>query len=84
MNLLVRRRDIFLRVFWISEIVQRHAAVGAKRHIILRNLIILGHVRIEIVFPVEFTNGRDVAAKHETREHRHAERFVVHYRQRAG
>ena len=83
-NFLVGSRDILLRVFWISKIVQGHAAIGAKRHVILGNLIILRHVRIEIVFPVEFTDRRDVAAKHEAREHRHAQRFVVHHRQRAG
>ena len=83
MNFLVWSRDVLLRVSRIGEVVQGHAAIGAKRHIILRNLIILWHVRIEIVFPVEFTDRRNVAAKHETRERRHAQRFAIHYRQRA-
>ena len=52
-HFLVRRRDILLRVFWVSEIVQRHAAVGAERHVVLRNLVVLRHVRIKIIFAVE-------------------------------
>ncbi len=84
MHLLVWRRDIFLRVLRISEIVQRHTAIGAKRHVVLRNLIILRHVRIEIILPVELADRRDVASEHEAGEHRHAQRFVIHHRQGAG
>ena len=63
-HFLFRGGDIFLRVLRISEIVQRHAAVCAQRHIVLRNLIILRHVGIEIIFAIELADRRDVASKH--------------------
>ena len=52
-HFLIRSRDVFLRILRISEIVQRDTAVCAKRHVVLRDLIILRHIRIEIIFPVE-------------------------------
>ena len=66
MHFLVRSRDVLLRVFRISEIVQRHTSVRAKRHVILRDLIILRHVRIEIVLSIELADRRDIAVEHET------------------
>ena len=65
MHFLVAGCDIFLGVFRISQVVQRHAAIRAKRHVVLRNLIVFRHVGIEIVFAVEFADRRDVASQHE-------------------
>jgi hypothetical protein len=42
-------RDAFLRVFRIGQIVQRHRAADADRLIVLRDLVIFRHVRIEII-----------------------------------
>ena len=83
MHFLLGGRDIFLRVLGISEVVQRHAAIGAKWHVVLRNLIILRHVRIEIIFAIEFADWRDIAAEHEASERRHAQRLVIHHWQSA-
>jgi hypothetical protein len=52
-HFLVRGRNTLLRVLRISEIMQRHGAFLAQRQIVLGDLIILRHVRIEIVFAVE-------------------------------
>ena len=82
-HFLVRRGNIFLRIFRIRQVVQRHPAVCAKRHVVLRDLIILRHVRIEIIFPVELRDWRNVAVEHQSGQHRHAQRFVIRYRQRA-
>ena len=83
MDLLVRSRDAFLRVFGISQIVQGHRAIFAQRHVVLGNLIIFRHVRIEIIFPVELADRGNVAVEHQAGEHGHAEGFVIHRRQRA-
>jgi hypothetical protein len=82
-DILLWRRDIFLCVLRISEIVLRHTAIGAKRHVVVRNLIILRHVWIEIILPVELADRRDVAFEHETGEDRHAQSFVIHHGQGA-
>ena len=66
-HFLVMRGDIFLCVLWISEIMQRHAAVRAQRHVVLRNLIIFRHVRVEIIFAIELADRRDIASEHESR-----------------
>ncbi len=78
------RCDIFLGVLRISEIVQRDSAVGAKRQVVLRNLIVLRHVRIEIIFAIEFADRSNIASEHESGEHRHAQRLMIHHRQGAG
>ena len=80
----LRRRNLLLRVLWISEVVQRHAAVRAQRQIVLGNLIVLRHVRIEITFAIELAERRDVAPEHQSGQDREPERFVVHHWQRAG
>ena len=84
MHFLVMRDDIFLCVLGISEIMQRHAAVRAQRHVVLRNLIIFRHVRVEIIFAIELADGRNIASEHQSHQHGHAQRFLIHHRQRAG
>ena len=84
MHFLVGRGDVFLCVFRIGEIVQWDAAIRAKRHVVLRNLVILRHVRIEIVFTIEFRYWRDAASEHQSGKHRHAQRVMIHHRQGAG
>jgi hypothetical protein len=83
-HLLVRIRDIFLRVLRISEIVQGHPAFRAERPRVLRDLIIFRHVRIEIIFPVEVRHRGDFAIEHQARKNGEPHRFRVHYRQCAG
>ena len=82
-HLLTRSRDHVLRILRISEIVQRHLATRAQGQIVLRDLIILRHVRIEIILAIEFTERRNFAAEHQSRQHRQAQRLVIHHRQRA-
>ena len=83
-HLLIGRHDIFLRVFGVSKVVQRYAPVSANRHVILRNLVIFRHVWIKVIFPVELADRRNVASQHKSGEHGHAQRFMIHHRQRAG
>ena len=64
--------------------MQRHAAVRAQRHVVLRNLIIFRHIRVEIIFAIELADRRDIASEHQSRQHGHAQRFLIHHRQRAG
>ena len=79
MHFLVGRSDIFLCVLRVSQIVQWDGAVGAKRHVVLRDLIVLRHVRIEIVFAIELADGCNVASEHESSQHRHAQRLLIHH-----
>ena len=83
-DLLVRVGDGFLGVLRVSEIVQRHRPALAERQIVLRNLVVLGHVRIEIILPVELADGRDLAAEHQAGERGQFEGMLVHHGQRAG
>ncbi len=80
---LVRRGDAFLRILWVDHLWQRHAAMEADRQIVLRNLVILRHVRIEIVLAIEFADLRHLAAEHQAGQRRHLQRLPVHYRQGA-
>ncbi len=75
---LIRPRDAFLRILRVGEIVQRHSAAEADRQVVLRNLVVLGHVRVEIIFPVELADGRDLALEHQSRKRRQAQRIPVH------
>ena len=63
-HFLVMRNDIFLCVLGISEIVQRHAAIRAQRHVVLRDLIIFRHVWIKIIFAIEFADRHDIGSEH--------------------
>src|SRR5437762_3501650 len=83
MHFFLGGHDIFLRVLGIGEVVQWHAAICAKRHVVLRNLIVFRHVRVEIIFAIELAQWGDVAAEHETGERRHAQRLMIHHRQSA-
>ena len=83
-NDFVLRRDAFLRVLRISQIVQRHATAEAERHVVLRDLVVLRHVRIVVALAVELADLSDFAAKHEAGENGQLERLLVHHRQSAG
>ena len=65
---LILGRDALLRVFRISQIVQRHAAAETKRHVVLRDLVVLRHVRVVVALAVELADLRNFASEHETRE----------------
>ena len=64
--------------------MQRDTAAKAKRLVILRDLIVLRHVRVVIVLTVELADFRYVAAEHQAGPGREAKRLSVHHRQCAG
>ena len=67
----------------VLEPVAHHAALR-ERHVVLRDLIILGHVRIEIVLAVELRKRRDLGAEREPGANHVLDRACVRHRQRAG
>ena len=83
-NLLILRRYGLLGILRIREIVQRDGPAKAERQVILTDLIVLGHVRIEVILAVKFADRRDLATEHESRQRREAQRLFVHDRKRTG
>ena len=61
--LFVRVPNVLLSVFRVGQVVQRYFTVLAERQIILRDLIVLRHIRIEVVFPIKLTDRRNIAFK---------------------
>jgi hypothetical protein len=59
-------------------------AVGRGWHVILRDLIVLRHVRVEITLAVKLRPGRQRAVEEQTGERSEAERLFVGHRQHAG
>ncbi len=59
-------------------------AVGRGRLVVLRDLVILRHVRVKITFPVELREAGYLAIEQETGEHRQAQCLVVRHGQHAG
>ena len=55
--------DIFLSVLGIGVRVERHPATEAERKIHLSDLVVLGHVGVEVVFPVPNDSGRGGATE---------------------
>jgi hypothetical protein len=55
-----------------------------ERHVVLRDLVILGHVRIEVILPVEFRKGRNLRVERKTRRDHMLDGFFVRNRKRAG
>ena len=80
----VLRFNRFLGVLRICEIVERDCAAEAERHVVLADLVVLRHVRIEIILPVEFADRADFASEHQPRKRCEPERLLVHDGQRAG
>ncbi len=74
---------VFLRVLRIGEQVERDRAARAERFVVLRNLVILRHVRVEIILPVELAARRDLAAEHLASEERLHDRLLVWHGQNA-
>ena len=64
--------------------MEGHAALVANRLVVLRDLVILGHVRIEVVLPVKLANFCDLAVEHQPGEGRHAQRRLVHHWEGSG
>jgi len=64
--------------------VEWHAALVANRLVVLRDLVILGHVRIEVVLPVKLAYLSHLAVKHQPGEGRHTQRRLVHHGERSG
>ena len=63
--------------------LDRHPAAQAERMRVLRDLIVLRHIRIKIVFPVKGAVAADRAPQHQAGEDRQPNRLAVHHRQRA-
>ena len=66
----------------VVEPVAHHAALR-ERHVVLRDLVILGHVGIEIVLAVELRVRGDLRAEREPRANHVLERLRVGHGQRA-
>ena len=58
-------------------------AAHADRQVVLRNLVVLGHVRVEVVLAVELALRRDLAVEHQAGEGDEFEGVLVHHGQRA-
>jgi len=76
--------DALLGVFGIGCVVQRDTAAEAERLVILRDLVVLRHVRVVVVLPVELADLGDVAAEHHPRTGGQSQGLAVHHRQGAG
>ena len=83
-HVFIRCADGFLSVLRISEIMEGDDAAEAERHIILADLVVLRHVGVEIIFPVEFADRADFASEHQAGERGELESLLVHHRQGAG
>jgi len=55
-------------------------AAEAERHVVLRNLVVLRHVRVEVAFPVELTETGNATVTHEPGHDRLPDGFPVHDR----
>ena len=58
-----------------------HAAADAERIAVFRYLVVLRHVRVEVVLAVEYRMLVHPAAKHETAHHGQLDGLLVHDRQ---
>src|SRR5579863_166886 len=59
-------------------------AAFAQRHVILRDLVILGHVGIEVILAIELREARNLGTKGETGLDRQLDRRLVRNRQCSG
>ena len=60
-----------------------NVTVACRRLVVLGDLVILGHVRIEIILPIEFGIRRDGAIEQQAGEYRQAQGLFVSDRQDA-
>ena len=60
--------DVFAAIRGITMIIERDTAADAERQVHLRRLIVLGHVRIEIILAVPLGDFRRRALEHEAGE----------------
>ena len=61
-----------------------HAATQTERVVQLRDLVVLGRVRIKVVLTVKLGVVGNLAAQHQTRHHRVTNRLFIHRGQRTG
>ena len=61
----------------------RHRAALRERHVVLRDLIIFGHIRIEIILAIELRERRNLRAEREARADHVLDGRAVGYRERA-
>jgi hypothetical protein len=64
--------------------VERDSAAEAEGQIVLADLVVLRHVRVEVVFAVKLAGDRGFAAEHESGEGGEAEGLIVHDGEGAG
>ena len=77
-DLLTRSCNRFLSILGVGCFVQGNAAAEAERLIVLRDLVVLRHVRIVVVLPVELADFGNIAAEHESRTGGESQRFTIH------
>ena len=75
--------DAFLPVLRIRQIIQRHAAAETQREVELRSLVVLRHVRVEIILPVPLHHRRRGTAEQHAREDGFFDGSAIQHRQRA-
>ena len=63
---------------------QVEPAVDVDRLVVLADLVVLRHVRIEVVLPVERSHGWTVQLQGQAEAHGQLDRLLVEHRQRAG
>ena len=83
-DILVLGGDGFLGVLRIGQVVEGNAAAEAEGQIVLADLVVLRHVGVEIVFPVELAGVRNFATEHEAGQDGEPQGLVVHHGERAG
>ena len=76
--------DLFPVVGGVAVLVKRDLAAEAERQFHLRGLIVLRHVRIEVVLAVPLRDFRGRAMDHQSGDERLLDRRAVEHRQRAG
>ena len=83
-DLLVLGGNGFLGILRIGKVMERDVAAEAEGQVILTDLVILRHIRIEVVLAVEFADLRNFAAEHEPCQCRQVQCLFVHDGERTG
>lgn len=81
---LTRILDLFLGIFGVVMIVERDPATEAERQIHLGDLVILGHIGVEVVLAIPNHCGRGGAAKKHAGKNSTLDRKFVQNREGSG
>jgi hypothetical protein len=76
--------DIPLSILRVSQIGERHFAIEAERSVVLRDLVVLRHVRIKIILAIEFADRGYLALQDQAGERGELQGLQIHRRQGAG